>query len=144
MIATSDPSAELMELRESESVGFLDDDDGGIRDIDADLDDGGRDQDIEGSFLKGFHHGFLFLGFHFSMYESDPEVREDLLFERFVFRDGGFDILEGERRFHEWEDDEGLTAFFDFLPDEILDLRSIGVVTGDLGDDRFAVFRHLV
>ena len=43
--AAADPPAQLMELREAEPLGVLDDHDRGLGHVDADLDDRGRDQD---------------------------------------------------------------------------------------------------
>src|SRR3989442_11697564 len=39
--AAADAAAQLVQLREPEALGVLDQHDGGVRDVDADLDDGG-------------------------------------------------------------------------------------------------------
>src|SRR5439155_18347973 len=41
---TPDPAAQLVELREPEAIGFLDDHDRRVWDVDADLDHGRRDE----------------------------------------------------------------------------------------------------
>ena len=45
--AAADAAAELMELREPEPVGLLDDHDRRVRDVDADLDHRRRDEHVE-------------------------------------------------------------------------------------------------
>src|ERR1035437_10203788 len=45
--AAADATAKLMELGEAEALRMLDEHHGGIRDVDADLDRGGRDEDID-------------------------------------------------------------------------------------------------
>ena len=47
MPPTSDATAELVKLRNSEAVSIQNDHDGGIRDVNADLDDGGGHQHIQ-------------------------------------------------------------------------------------------------
>ena len=44
--AAADAAAQLMQLREAETLGVLDDHDRRLRHVDADLDDGRRDQDL--------------------------------------------------------------------------------------------------
>src|SRR5207249_11480302 len=44
---TSDSPAQLMQLRETETIRFLHDHDRRVRDVDADLDHGRRDEDVE-------------------------------------------------------------------------------------------------
>ena len=46
-VAAPDAPAQLVELRQAEALGVLDDDHGRVRHVDADLDDRGRDQDVE-------------------------------------------------------------------------------------------------
>ena len=45
-----DPATELVKLRQSEPLGVLDDHDGGGGNIDADLDHGGRHQEVDDRF----------------------------------------------------------------------------------------------
>ena len=45
--AAADASAQLVQLREAEALGVLDDHDGGVGNVDADFDDGGGDQDVD-------------------------------------------------------------------------------------------------
>ena len=54
--APADAAAQLVELREPEAVGLLDDHDRRVRDVDADLDHGRRDEDVELPRLEARHH----------------------------------------------------------------------------------------
>ena len=45
--ATPDPAAQLVQLRDAEPVGVHDDHDAGVGDVDADLDDRRRDEDVD-------------------------------------------------------------------------------------------------
>ena len=54
--AAADPASELVELREPEAVGLLDDHDRRVRDVDADLDHGRRDEHVELAVLERPHH----------------------------------------------------------------------------------------
>lgn len=62
MVSTSDPTSQLVELRQAESIGLLDDDRGGVGDIDADLDDRGGYKDIDFPVPEAFHHIVTLLG----------------------------------------------------------------------------------
>src|SRR4029077_5254860 len=53
--AAADAPAQLMELGEAEALGVLDDHDGGVRDVDADFDDGGGDEDLHFVFAELLH-----------------------------------------------------------------------------------------
>ncbi len=55
----ADAAAELMELREAEALGMIDDHEGGVGDVDADLDDSGRDEDVKIA-ARELAHGDLF------------------------------------------------------------------------------------
>ncbi len=54
--AAADAAAELVELREAEPVGLLDDHDRRVRDVDADLDHRRRDEHVELALLERAHH----------------------------------------------------------------------------------------
>ena len=60
--AAADPAAQLVQLRDAEAVGVQDRHDGGVGDVDADLDDGGRDQDVEPPGGEVGHRAVLVLG----------------------------------------------------------------------------------
>src|SRR3970282_723906 len=54
--SAANPPSELMELGKAESVGLLHDHDRGVRDVDADLDDRRRDENVELTRLEARHH----------------------------------------------------------------------------------------
>ena len=56
MLAAADAPAQLVELRQSEALGVLDDHDRGVGDVDADLDDGGGDEHVDLAGAKLAHH----------------------------------------------------------------------------------------
>jgi hypothetical protein len=49
----------LVELGESEALGVLHKKEGGVGDVDTDLDDRGGDENLGFSRTEGFHDGFL-------------------------------------------------------------------------------------
>src|SRR5688572_6467095 len=56
------PAAQLMELRQTEPFGLLDEHDRGIWHIDANLDDGGRNKNVDFAFLECVHYPFFLVG----------------------------------------------------------------------------------
>ena len=76
--ATAHPSPQLVELRQTELVGPVDDDRVGIGDVQPTLDDGGADQNIEFAFGES-QHGFLQLSFwHLAVGDLHRSFRDDL------------------------------------------------------------------
>ncbi len=61
--AAADASAKLMKLCEAEAVGMLDDHHGGVRNVDADFDYSGGDQDLDFVAAKLLHDGIFFVIF---------------------------------------------------------------------------------
>ena len=55
-VGAPDPAADLVELREPEAVGAVDDQGVGVGDVQAVLDDGGADQDVHVSVHETEHH----------------------------------------------------------------------------------------
>ena len=88
--AAPDPAAQLMQLRQAEALGMLDDHDRGIRHIDAHLDHRGRHQD--GDFARGkrCHHAVLVLAREAPMHQ--PNFVAEALGKRRIARLGGGDI----------------------------------------------------
>ncbi len=56
-----------MELGETEAFGILDNDNGGVGDVDTDFDNGGSDQDINTPLPEAVKYFLAFLGGSFSM-----------------------------------------------------------------------------
>ncbi len=86
----SDPAAQLMQLRQTEALGMLDDHDGGVGDIDPDLDHRGRDQhgDLAGG--ERVHHTVLLFGRQFAVDQADLVAEPRLQFHKALL--GGGDI----------------------------------------------------
>ena len=57
--AAADAAAQLMELRQAEPLGVLDDHHGGIRHVDADFDDGRRHEKLDLARRERPHHAIL-------------------------------------------------------------------------------------
>ena len=68
----SRPAPELMELREPEAVGVLDDHHGRVRHVDADFDDGRRDERVEIAPPELVHHGLLLLRRELPVQQTEP------------------------------------------------------------------------
>ena len=79
--AATDPAAELVQLEQPEAVGVLDDHHRRVRDVDADLDDRGRDQHVERAGAELRHHPFLVGGRHLPVQQPEAQPREILLLE---------------------------------------------------------------
>ncbi len=72
--AAPDAAAELVQLREPEPVGVLDDHHRRVRDVDADLDHRRRDEHVELPGAKRAHHRLLLLRRHLAVQQADPQV----------------------------------------------------------------------
>ena len=59
VLATPDPTAELVELGDPEAVGVEHHHDRGVRHVDADLDDGRGDEDVEPPDAEQIHRHLL-------------------------------------------------------------------------------------
>ena len=142
--SASDAPAELVELRESESVGVFDNHDGRIGHINAHFDDRGGDKHVYIARFECLHHAFFVGGLHFSVEESDGEFGEYFCREFLMFGFGGFDFGERGGFFDEGQDDKNLPTFFDFLSRESEDGFSRVARRGDFGGDGDAIFGHFV
>ena len=74
--AAADASAKLMDLGEAEALGVFDDHDGGVGDVDADLDDGGCDQDVDLAALEAGHGDFLLVGAEAAVEQAEAQAAE--------------------------------------------------------------------
>src|SRR5919199_651191 len=74
--AAADATAQLVQLRKAEPVGLLDDHDRRVRDVDADLDDGRRHEDVEIAPLELVHDGTPLRGAHSPVEAADAELAE--------------------------------------------------------------------
>ena len=76
--AAADAAAQLMQLRQPEPFGVLDDHDGGVRHVDADLDHGGRDEDVHLPCGERPHDAVLLLRAQPAVQQREPVLREHL------------------------------------------------------------------
>ncbi len=74
--AAADPAPQLVQLCDAEAVGALHDHDGGLGDVDADLDDRGGDQHIELAGAEAVHHLLADGGRHLAVHEPDAQPRQ--------------------------------------------------------------------
>ena len=74
--AAADTAAQLVQLRQSETFGVLDDHDRRVGHVDADLDHGRRDEDVELAADERIHHAILDVLLQTAVQERDAEVRE--------------------------------------------------------------------
>src|SRR4051812_10197773 len=78
-IRTSDPAAQLIQLRQSVIIGPIDDDRVGPRNVDAVLDDRRRDEHIVLVVDEGQHYVLHLLLIHLAVADSDASIGHDLL-----------------------------------------------------------------
>ena len=78
MLASPHSSAQLMQLRESEAIRIFDHDDACVRNVDPDLNDGGRHEYVYLMLLETRHHGVFIRRLHLSMQKSDSVLRKDV------------------------------------------------------------------
>ena len=91
----ADAAAELIELGEAETIGAIDEDGVGARDVEAVFDDGGGDEDV-GFVADEFEHdAFEFFFAHLAVADDDAGFRDELLDERGE-RVDGFDAVVDE------------------------------------------------
>ena len=72
MMRTSDSTAQLMQLRQTEVIRPLDDNGVGSRDIDPGFDNGGTNQHVETLMMEIIHHPFQFALAHLPVTDGDP------------------------------------------------------------------------
>ena len=71
VVAAADSAAQLVQLRQAEFVGAVDDDGVGVGDVDAAFDDGGGDEDVVVAVLEVLHQVFEFALAHLSVANGD-------------------------------------------------------------------------
>ena len=78
MHAAADAPAKLVQLAETEALGILDQHQGCVRHVHADLDDCGRDQHIDKALENGLHDRVLLGGFHPAVNTGNPQAGQFL------------------------------------------------------------------
>ena len=114
--AAADATAELVQLEQPEAVGILDHHDRGVRDVDADLDHRGRDEDVELVVAECPHDRFLVGRSHLPVQQTDPQAGQLLGPEPLVLVGGGF-RLELRRPLDERAHDVDLAPVRHFVAD---------------------------
>ncbi len=117
-----DAAAELVELREPEPLGVLDDHRGRVRDVHPHLDHRGGDEHADRARLEPLHHRVLLVRPHAAVDEADLHAPEDLRPELLVHVGRGreFDLLG---LLDERIDDEDLPALGELRLEEVVHLR---------------------
>ncbi len=67
----ADAAAQLVQLGEAEALGMFDHHDGRVRHVDADLHDGGRDENARAAILEGEHGLVLLAARHLAVDEAN-------------------------------------------------------------------------
>ena len=78
MLETADAPAELVQLREPEAVGALDDDRVAVRDIETALDDGGAHKQLVLARHEVGHHQLKLVGIHLAVADADAHTGQQL------------------------------------------------------------------
>lgn len=147
MRASDDAAAQLMELGQAETFASFDDDDGGVRNVDADFDDGCGAEDMRRARFEIEHGFFLFGRFHFAMEDADFIFRKDAGFQALRFFDDGFGVdgifFRRIAFINAWTDNICLAAGDEFLADFFVG-RFAFVWRDNFCHDRFSSGRHLI
>jgi hypothetical protein len=77
-IPSTHSTSQLVEIGKTVSIGPIDEDGVGIRNIDATFDDGGGEKKMELALLKSVKDLFDFFGIHLSMDDTDLESRDQV------------------------------------------------------------------
>ena len=143
MFATADAPTKLMQLRQAEALGVLDEHHRCVGNVHADLDDGRRDEDVTSTCAELLHDAVLVGRSHLAVQQVNSQVGEDLGGKMRRFLLGGFDfrfVALIDRR----ADDESLAAVGDLAADQVVRLASIGGRGEYPRLDGLASARHLV
>ena len=141
MCGAADAAAQLVQLRQPEPLGVFDDHDRRVRHVDADLYDGGRDQDVELAAREGVHHAILVVGFHAAVQQGDPIGGKHVLLQ-VVGHLGGSPEIDLGRLLDERIDDIRLAPGVELLAHEVVNLVAPRFRLGDRLD-RLASGGHL-
>src|SRR5450759_3038271 len=140
--AAAHAAAQLVQLRQAESLRLFHHHHAGVGHIHAHFDHRGRDQNLDLAFLEALHDGFLLIGAQPAVHQAHRDLREDLAREVLVL------LLRSLHRLRlglldHGVDHVGLPAFLDLRLHEAVDLLDV-VAGGMFGDDGLAPGRHLV
>ncbi len=119
VLVPSHPPAKLVQLREPESLGALDDHDGRVGDVDPDLDDAGRHEHVGVTADEPFHPLGLLACRHAPVQQLDAQIGEDRGAQSLVLG-GRAARAELVRLLDERADDECLAPLVHLGPDELV------------------------
>ena len=123
-------AAQLIEIRQAEAVGAVDEDGVGIGDIDAGLDDGGGKQDVGLALDEGVHDHFQLILVHLSVADEDARLRHQLGDAAAHHLDGFYPVVQ----------EEHLAAALHFAADGVAD--DAFVIRANAGGNRHPVGRR--
>jgi len=139
--AAADAPAKLVELREAEAIGVFDHHDGRVRDIHADFDDGGGDEDERFLPAEAFHDGFLFFVFQAAVEKTDAQIGKNVAREALEFGCRCFQFLL--RFLDNRIDHKGLATLRNFALEKLPDSGELRIRSPASFDGR-AAWRHFV
>ena len=131
-----------MQLRQSKALGVFDDHDVGIGHIDADLDDGGGDQNLQLIAAKILHHRHFFRCGHLAVQQPDLILRIDLL-GQFFCQGRGILQIHFFRFLDQRADNIGLMPLSQFFANEAIHPLPLAFAHM-IGDDGLAARRQFV
>src|SRR5664279_2186650 len=134
--AASDAPAQLMQLRETETLGVLHDHDVGVGHIHANLDDSSRDQHINFAALKAGHGCIFFFGAHAPMQQANAQAGEFALAKLLVHLDGSLQFAFHRAFFDHGIHDVGLPSCSDLFAHELPDFLRALIADAPRGDGR--------
>src|SRR4029077_8149020 len=91
--AAADAPAELVNLRESETIGMLDNHHSGVWNIHANFDHGCSYENLQLTAAETFHHCILLVVFQPAVEQAHAHLRKYTFCETLIFRRGGFQLL---------------------------------------------------
>ena len=132
-----------MELAEAVALGVLDEHHGRVRDVDADLDHGRRDEHVRAAGGERLHRLLLLLRAHLAVHQDHAVVLE-LAAAQALELGRGRAGLQRLGLLHQRADHERLPARVELLADALVGPGALVVGRGDVGDDRAPAGGQLV
>ena len=139
--AAADAPAQLVQLGDPVALGVLDEHHGGVGDVDADLDDRRRHEDVRLPRREALHRLGLLARAHLAVQQDDLEVLELRLAQPLELGRG----RAGLQRLglaHERADDERLAAGAQLLAQAVVGALALALARGDVRLDRLAAARQ--
>ena len=96
MFVPANPPTKLVQLAQAEAVSAVDDHRVGVRDVDAALDDGGREQDVSLPVDKPGHHLLEYAARHLPVANDQPRLGHEFADTLGHRLDGGHPVVQKE------------------------------------------------